>query len=338
MLTFTPVHATFGAEVHGADLATLSDAGLDEIKAGIAKYGFLVFRDTGFDDDSHVAFSKRLGDLDNIARFLSPGRKMRYRHLELFDAGNLDADGNVLDPDSPRAHQAKGNCIFHVDSSFNPRRASYCLLRAVQLPPAGAGGNTTDFADSRTAYDTLPADLQQQLLANNYVGRHCIAHSRKLADPEFYHDLDPGSQPHMRHHILQRHEPSGRLNLYVGAHLHSLETEAKGLVDADESTRLIQQLNAHVSSAPFVTSVTWQKPGDIVMWDNRAVQHRAGAGSYGTHKRDLRRTTVHDDSPTAWGLNATSTAMPGFVYDPTAGNTTGAISSELPAPVPVAVS
>ncbi|CAK7210392.1 hypothetical protein SCUCBS95973_000766 [Sporothrix curviconia] len=332
MLTFTPIHPTFGAEVHGADLTTLSDVGLEEVKSGIAKYGFLVFRDTGLDDDGHVVFSKRLGDLDNIERYLTPGRKLRYRHLELFDAGNLDNDGSILDPESPRAHQAKGNGIFHVDSSFNPRRASYCLLRAVELPPDGAGGNTTDFADSRTAYDALPADLQQQLLANNYVGRHCIAQSRKLGDPDFYHDLDPSTQPHMRHYVLQRHEPSGRLNLYVGAHLHRLEIEGQGLVDRAESDRLIQQINAHVCSAPFVTSVTWQQPGDVIMWDNRAVQHRAGAGSYaGQHKRDMRRTTVHDDSPTAWGLNATSTAMPGFVYDPSQGSTTGAISADLPA-------
>ncbi len=37
MIAFTPIHPTFGAEVHCADLASLSDAGIDELKAGIAK-------------------------------------------------------------------------------------------------------------------------------------------------------------------------------------------------------------------------------------------------------------------------------------------------------------
>lgn len=128
-----------------------------------------IFRKTGLDDDSHVAFSYKLGDLDNIRRYLSPGRKMRYKHVELFDAGNLDGDNNIIDPESARAHSNRGNTLFHVDSSFNPRRASFSLLRAVEIPPKETGGNT-DFADSRTAFDDLPEHLKAELLENNYVG------------------------------------------------------------------------------------------------------------------------------------------------------------------------
>lgn len=32
------------------------------------------------------------------------GRKLRYQYYELFDAGNVDAENNLLDPESPRAH------------------------------------------------------------------------------------------------------------------------------------------------------------------------------------------------------------------------------------------
>ncbi|OAA57943.1 Taurine catabolism dioxygenase TauD/TfdA [Niveomyces insectorum RCEF 264] len=331
MLSFTPLHPTFGAEVHGADLATISDAGLDEIKHAIGKYGFLVFRATGLDDDSHVAFSRRLGDLDDIGRYLTPGRKLRYRHIELFDAGNVDEHGRLLHPDSARAHQAKGNGLFHVDSSFNPRRASYSLLRAVVLPPAAdneaednGGPTTTDFADARAAYDTLPPDLQADLRAHDYVGTHAIAHSRKLADPAFYRDLNVDAQPHMRHRILQRQDPfddndgdddGGRdshWTLYVGAHLHYLEGVPRAASDA-----LIARLNAHATHPSRTVSVPWHQPGDLVMWDNRVVLHRAGAGAFaGRHVRDLRRTTVHDAGAGAWGLNGAGTAMPGFHYDP----------------------
>ena len=47
--------------------------------------------------------------------------------------------------------------------------------------------------------------------------------------------------------------------------------------------------------------------------DNTAVMHRAAGGSY-EHKyvRDLRRTTVHDASGTAWGLNEKADTRPGF--------------------------
>lgn len=35
------------------------------------------------------------------------GRKLRYEHVELFDAGNVDDNGNLLTPDHPRSHYNK---------------------------------------------------------------------------------------------------------------------------------------------------------------------------------------------------------------------------------------
>jgi alpha-ketoglutarate-dependent 2,4-dichlorophenoxyacetate dioxygenase len=42
----------------------------------------------------------------------------------------------------------------------------------------------------------------------------------------------------------------------------------------------------------------------VIVWDNTFVMHRAAPGGFeGKAKRDLRRTTAHDASSTAWGLN-----------------------------------
>jgi hypothetical protein len=38
---------------------------------------------------------------------MTNGRKPRYQFYELFDAGNIDDQGGVLDPNSPRAHYGK---------------------------------------------------------------------------------------------------------------------------------------------------------------------------------------------------------------------------------------
>jgi alpha-ketoglutarate-dependent 2,4-dichlorophenoxyacetate dioxygenase len=73
-------------------------------------------RRTGLDDESHIAFSKRLGDLDNIKRYMVGGRKPRYTHYELFDTGNVDEDGKVLDPNSPRAHFGKVRPLWESSS------------------------------------------------------------------------------------------------------------------------------------------------------------------------------------------------------------------------------
>ncbi|KAI1338909.1 taurine catabolism dioxygenase [Xylariaceae sp. FL0016] len=303
------LHPTFAAEVTGVDFKNLSEDQFGEILRAMAKFGVCVFRNTGLTDAAHVAFSERFGELDNIRRYLVGDRKPRYDLYELFDAGNIAEDGGVLDPTSPRAHSNRGNGLFHVDSSFNPRRASFSLLRACELPPPGHGGNT-DFADSRTAFDELPEYLRRELLAHEYVGAHSMAHSRKLGSPSFFQDMDLSTMPLHRHKIVQRHEPSDRMNLYVGAHMHHIEERG---VEISGSWEMVQKLNQHATQKKYQTSVEWHNVGDMIIWDNRCVLHRAGGGTFeGKFKRDMRRTTVHDDSPTAWGFNDVKSTWPGF--------------------------
>ncbi|KAI0182883.1 alpha-ketoglutarate-dependent 2,4-dichlorophenoxyacetate dioxygenase [Xylaria flabelliformis] len=335
------LHPTFAAEVSGVNFDDVSEEQFSEILAAMTKYGVCVFRNTGLSDAAHVSFSERFGELDNIKRYLTNGRKPRYAHLELFDAGNVNLEPTAagdkptpLDPSSARAHANRGNGLFHVDSSFNPRRASFSLLRAAQLPPPETGGDTL-FADSRTAAEELDEELLAFLAGGDemdaggkegkgLIGVHSMAHSRKLGSPAFFSDLDPTQFPMTRHRILQRHEPSGRMNLYVGAHLHHIEDALPP--DANWKSRseeipdnwnLVQKLNVHATQEKYVVSVPWHDPSDLIIWDNRAVLHRAGPGTFqGKYIRDLRRTTVHDDSSTAWGLNDPEMEFSGFFTPP----------------------
>ncbi|KAI0164017.1 alpha-ketoglutarate-dependent 2,4-dichlorophenoxyacetate dioxygenase [Xylariaceae sp. FL1272] len=335
-ITVKELHPTFAAEILGVNFNNVPQDQFTEVLSALAKYGVCVFRTTGLTDSTHVTLSRRFGALDNIKRYMSGARKMRYDAYELFDAGNVSEDGAPHDPDSHRAHANRGNGLFHVDSSFNPRRASYCLLRAVALPPPGYGGDTM-FADSRTAAEEMEEGLRARLMGNGdgemgmgngdgemgmgmgmgtLVGVHSMAHSRKLASPEFFRDMDVTQWPMARHRILQRHEQSGRMNLYVGAHMHHIEdvgdeTESCAVGDEERTGRMIsdgpeiiQKLNEHVAQDKYLVSIPWYNPGDMIIWDNRCVLHRAGPGTFeGKYVRDLRRTTVHDDSPTAWGFN-----------------------------------
>jgi alpha-ketoglutarate-dependent 2,4-dichlorophenoxyacetate dioxygenase len=62
-----------------------------------------------------------------------------------------------------------------------------------------------------------------------------------------------------------------------------------------------------------IIEVPWHWVGDLVMWDNTCVIHRATGGSFeGRYARDMRRTTVHDASSTAWGLNDILEMKQGF--------------------------
>ena len=201
----------------------------------------------------------------------------------------------------------QGNGLFHVDSSFNPRRAGYSLLLAHELPPRGKGGCTA-FADTRSAINDLPHGLKEELLRQNYIADHSLWHSRKLASPEFFAMINPLDYPMGRHRLVQLHEPSGRMNLYIAAHTHHIEG-----MTSEASRKLLDELFEHAKQQKYVFEVEWDNVGDLVIWDNTCVMHRAVGGSFeGKYKRDMRRATVHDVSSQAWGLNEHSDKRQGL--------------------------
>lgn len=188
------------------------------------------------------------------------------------------------------------------------------MLRAHELPPPGHGGNT-EFADTRTAFAELPDALKAELVENDYVGANSLWHSRRKACPEseYLASMDPEAFPFGRHKVVQLHGPSGRTNLYIANHLHHLEHPDGTRVPEPQSTELIEALLDHATQERYVLSVEWRDVGDLVCWDNTAVMHRAGEGTFqGKFKRDMRRTTVHDGSSSAWGMNERSTKRMGM--------------------------
>ncbi|KAI9924170.1 hypothetical protein ASPWEDRAFT_70280 [Aspergillus wentii DTO 134E9] len=297
-ITVKELHPTFAAEIHGVDFNAINDEVFAEILDAVTKYGVVVFRRTNLNDDSHVAFARLFGELDDVKPYNKAGRKNRLKYDELFDVSNVDVNGAILDPDSPRGQASKANDLFHVDSSFNPRRAGYSLLLCHDLPPPGMGGHTA-FADTRTAFDDLPDDLKQTMLSKDYIAAHSILHSRKVAAPDFFADINPLDFPMGRHRLVQMHEASGRMNLYIAAHVHHIEG-----MDSDSSSALFQRLYQHATQDKYTVQIEWNNPRDLVIWDNTCTMHRAVGGPFlRKYKRDMRRATVHDSSSQAWGLN-----------------------------------
>jgi len=160
-------------------------------------------------------------------------------------------------------------------------------------------GGHTAFVDTRTAFDDLPNKMKQRLLENDHIANHSMWHSRKLAAPEFFAHINPSDHGFGRHQLVQMHEPSGRMNLYIAAHVHHLDA-----LEESESTKLIQELYTHATQSQYQVEIGWHDVGDLVVWDNTCTMHRAVGGDFvRKYRRDMRRVTVHDGSSTAWGLN-----------------------------------
>ncbi|KAK2468991.1 hypothetical protein H9L39_19385 [Fusarium oxysporum f. sp. albedinis] len=186
----------------------------------------------------------------------------------------MEHDGSIVDPSSPRAQANRGNSLFHVDSSFNPRRAGYSLLLSHELPPRGTGGST-EFCDTRAAWDDLDEATKQELLSKDYIACHSILHSKKIAAPQHFSNIEPADYPMGRHRLAQKHERSGRMNLYLAKHIHHIE----GL-STKESQELFGKLFDHATQDKYRLEVEWRNVGDLVVWDNTCTMHRAVGGPF----------------------------------------------------------
>ena len=279
-LTIKPILPSFGAEISGVDITRLLDeAKQREVLGAQHRYGVTVWRGTGLSDESHIAFSRIFGHLE-----LAPapaGRKGRFDHRELFDAGNLDAEGRIIDSEMIRLHK-KGDRLWHTDSSFMDVRSAYSLLLCHEAPPVGG---QTWFADMRGAYDDLPQAMKDRL--EGLKARHSIWWSRKMAGYPFT-DEDIDARPHAVHPLVHVHAGSGRRSLYIAAHARDIV----GLPH-DEGRALLDELIAHATQPQYIFNVTYE-PGDMAIWDNLCTMHRGGDFNEVAHRRDMRRTTVRE--------------------------------------------
>ncbi len=280
----TPILPRFGAEISGVDITRpLDEATRQEIVALQDRWGVTVWRNTGLDDESHVQFSRIFGHLER-APFGS--RKMRYKHEELFDAGNLDGDGNIITNDMIRLHK-KGDRLWHTDSSFMPMRSAYSLLLCHEAPPEGG---PTWFADTRSAYEDLPQAMKDRV--EDLVCEHSLWWSRKMAGFPFTEE-EIDAKPSARHPMVHVHQGSGRKALYVAAHARFVLG-----MDVEEGRALLKELIEWCTQPQYVFSVHY-KPGDMVIWDNLCSMHRGGDYDDLAHRRDMRRATVREGAPPA---------------------------------------
>ncbi|MFA5886136.1 MAG: TauD/TfdA family dioxygenase [Acidimicrobiia bacterium] len=264
---------TVGAMVLGVDRERLlhDDALPAWTLEALAANGVLVFRDLHVDDATQVAFSKALG------------------RVEVFDLGQelpeifrvtLDRSKN------PSAAYLRGTFDWHIDGLTVDIPISATVLSAHAV---ATSGGETEFASTYQAYEDLTDDEKEQFETIRIV--HTVEASQRLHTP------DPSPEelarwrmrPPKVHPLIWKHR-SGRRSLVLGATAASVEG-----MDDDEGRAFLSALLDRATTPERVYRHEWQV-GDLVIWDNTGVLHRACAYDP-TSPRDLHRTTLFGDEP-----------------------------------------
>ncbi|MBM3218619.1 MAG: TauD/TfdA family dioxygenase [Candidatus Rokubacteria bacterium] len=279
MLTVGRLSDAAGAEVTGIDLSRpLSPALKDEILAAFLEHHLLVFRGQRLTADQQLVLTEQFGEVEGHVGRAPDGTRWPLVHT----VHNLDEHGNpTAEPDSV------GNYSWHTDKSYHAEPSLMTMLHALELPP---DGGDTQFANCALGYVTLPGDLKRAI-ATLQVEHSWEASRRKLGGPPAT-EAQKRERPPVTHPLVRTHPETGVKSLYLGSHTSHVigMPEAKGVA-------LLDRLLAHTTQPEFIYTHQW-RPGDLVMWDNRCLLHRAARNyEMGKHRRVLQRTVVKGAKP-----------------------------------------
>jgi taurine dioxygenase len=274
-----PTGAALGAEIRGVDLAQpLDDADFAAIERAYNEHGVVFFRDQHITPRQQVAFSRRFGEIE----FNIFGERWSVPDCpEIVVVSNLTENGKPIG-----IRRAGEN--WHSDMCYTARPPRGTMLHAREIPDLyGLPLGDTEFASAAAAYDALPDTMKQRI-----AGRRAVFDfaGRKRAFPPTQAEID--RNPPVKHPIVRTHPYTGRKCLYV------MRDDCTGIegMDTEEAEALVCALADHIVKPAFIYRHQW-RVGDLLMWDNCTVQHRAVQDYDLPQRRLMHRTTMGGSAP-----------------------------------------
>ncbi|MCR9126869.1 MAG: TauD/TfdA family dioxygenase [Rhodobacteraceae bacterium] len=255
-----PLHPLFGVEVQDVELATVDDTGHARIRALFETHSVLLFRGQDLTDDDHMRLAERFGPIeDRNADERPKGEKMSVPSVS-----NIREDGSLTGEMDLHTLHLKANMLWHCDSTFMPQPALCNILIGRIVTRTGG---ETQLASTRAAWAQMPETLKARL--RHVRLRHHYSHSRARISPELaalpmFHKWPAQSWP-----AVWRNPVNGAEALYVASHAYEVEG-----MDPKAGAGLIDEALEWATQSRFVFSHRWNV-GDVLVWDQRAVLHRA---------------------------------------------------------------
>lgn len=257
----------FGVEVRGLVPATASDADVERLSQTVFDQKLVILKDQDLSDAGYLEFARRFGE---VVRYYEP----MYEHPELpdiFVSSNVPADGKQIGV--PRTGK-----FWHSDYQFRPDPFAITFIYPKVIPQKNRG---TYYIDMSAAYERLPDDLKKEI-----AGTYCVHSVRKYFKirpsdvyrplSEVIREVETKTPPHVCPTVVA-HPRTGRPVLYLS------EGFTVGIQNADGEdlgedllNRLFEvtgQLDENCAQPG--THLITPSPGDVLLWDNRSLIHRA---------------------------------------------------------------
>ena len=272
---------TLGVEIIGFNLKKNIDKNIiGQVSDLLSQFSVVVIRDQNITNEQHINFSEYFGDLE-VTKAGTNGAGSKLIILQ-----NFDEDGNIVPPTDRQRLNNLANQEWHSDSSFKKIPSKLSILSAKMIP---AKGGNTEFLSMRAVYNALPKKLKSNI--EDKVCWHDYSYGRSKIDANLVTADEKKALPPVKQKLVLNNKKYGK-SLYIGAHCSKIDG-----MDDDESQNLLDEIYEYIDNESHVYSHIW-KPYDLIMWDNRAVLHRATPIKGKVEKRLMVRTTIAGEAST----------------------------------------
>jgi taurine dioxygenase len=254
--------APLGAVIEGLDVRDVDDAGWRKLNELFCAHHVLIFPGQTLTPEEQMAFGRRWGEL---VRHPYSGLKDYPEIIELTNHGK----------------RRDVNQHWHSDMSYNERPPKLTMLYALEAPDLGGD---TAFANQHLAYEALSEGMRS--LVDDLEAIHSAEGLAGL------YGADQKAAPRATHPVVRTHDENGRRALFVCRAFTQRFTNWT----REESRSVLDYLYQHCVRPEFQARQQW-KAGDLVMWDNRSVQHFA-VHDHGDDSRVIHRLQVAGPRPT----------------------------------------
>jgi len=274
--TIAPLSEHTGAEVKGVDLTQPIDP---ETRAALNRafvtHHVLVVRDQKYQPEDFLHAVQVFGELQ-------PHDKKEL-HVPGFPQMYFVSNEQTV----PGKRYISGE-TFHTDHSNHPAPPKATILYPVSLP---SHGGDTQYVNMHLAYDELPSAMKHRIeglrARHVYLSKYSPRELKPLNEESLKAMPPPGLHP-----LVRVHPENGRKALF----LNPVRIESIVGMPDDEALDLVAELMAHATQKKYEYRHQWQH-GDMVLWDNRSVMHKANPDYDMNERRYLYRLMLKGETP-----------------------------------------
>ncbi|MET8507404.1 TauD/TfdA family dioxygenase [Streptomyces sp. NPDC004787] len=256
-----------GVVVEGFDAATASDEDVELVRKAVYAEKIVVLKDQHLSPEEFLALGRRFGEPETYYQPM-------YHHPEVPE---IFVSSNVVEGDK-RVGVPQTGKFWHSDYSFMPRPFALTFIYPQVVPKKNRG---TYFIDMGKAYAKLPDALKRAVAGSR--ARHSVRRYFKIRPTDVFRPLSEviaemeEESPDVFHPTVVTHPVTGEDVLYISAAVVQELVDASGTPLDGTLLRSLLEATGQLDDTFAHENIHLQtfSEGDLLIWDNRSLIHRA---------------------------------------------------------------